>query len=239
MLVAAGMAAINCVYAGFVLTEPSVHREEPARGIAKTRVLENAFVRRMCLIYFIFTFAVVQLEAVFAFFMMDRFRYDARQVAFILVMMALIMVAIQGGAIRSLARRYGERNLLMAGALLLCLSFAVVPWVQLVPALLIPLAVASLGRGISQPSMLSLVSHASQSNTRGAVMGTFQSSASLARTTGPLVAGFIYDIYIGHPFLLGSVLMLVVLMLAAVLPAPHDVKIEDVELAMQGESTQL
>jgi Na+/melibiose symporter-like transporter len=108
-------------------------------------------VRRICLGYFAFTLGVTQLETVFAFFMMDRFGYDAREVAYILVLMALIMVAIQGGGLRALAPRYGERNLILGGASLLALCFAVVPFVPSVALLLVPLSISSIGRGISQP----------------------------------------------------------------------------------------
>ena len=46
-------------------------------------------------------------------------------------------------------------------------------------------------------------------------MGTFQSSASLARVVGPLVAGAFYDVWPASPFLLGAVLMAGVVALSA------------------------
>ena len=147
----------------------------------------------MCVINFIYTFGITQLEATFAFFMMDRFSYDAKEVAYILVLMALIMVLIQGGFIRSLAPRIGEKKLLLLGAIFLGVSFFFVPGSPSVHLLLIPLCVSAVGRGISQPSLLSIVSKFSPGDIRGSVMGTFQSSASLARIFGPVAAGLLYD----------------------------------------------
>jgi DHA1 family tetracycline resistance protein-like MFS transporter len=226
MLAAAAMAAVNLVFAAFTLKEPASHRSEESAGIGRLEALRTKGVGKMCSANFLFSFAVSQLETVFAFFMMDRFDYDVMKVAGILVLMAVIMIAIQGGAIRSLAARYGERTLLVAGALLLAGAFATVPWMHRVALLLVPLSVSAIGRGVSQPSLLSMVSQQTSEATRGSIMGTFQASASLARVLGPLAAGFLYDRSMGSPFLLASGLMLGVMAIGAALPAGLAVKSE-------------
>ncbi len=218
MLVAAGMAAANWIQAALRLPEPLRHQRDPAGSLGRLGVLQNPLVRRLCAANFTFAFAMTQLETVFAFFMLHRFRYDAREVAAILVMMALIMAVIQGGAIRGLAARFGEKSLLVGGAVMLGLSFAAVPWMNSVPLLLVPLAVSALGRAISQPSLLSMVSVAASPATRGVVLGAFQSGASLARVVGPLAAGALYDVSQGAPFGLASLLMVGVVSLGLSLP---------------------
>ena len=65
--------------------------------------------------------------------------------------------------------------------------------------LLLPLAVASVGRALVYPSLLALVSSAATPEDRGLVMGAFQSSASLARVFGPLTAGVLYDVAAALP----------------------------------------
>jgi DHA1 family tetracycline resistance protein-like MFS transporter len=218
MLVAAAMAAANFVYAIFVLREPDEHRREQA-GPELRDVLADPRVRRVCLANLFFSLAVTQLETVFAFLMMVRFDYDARSVAFILVLMALTMGAIQGGAIRSLAERYGERHLLVFGAALMAAAFVAIPFSHTVALLLVPLLVSAVGRGIGQPSMLSMVSSYATPTTRGAVMGTFSSRASLARALGPAPAGFLFDRSEAAPFLLAAGLLVVTLALCIRLPA--------------------
>jgi MFS family permease len=49
---------------------------------------------------------------------------------------------------------------------------------------------------------------------RGAAMGVFQSSASLARVFGPLAAGALYDAHKPLPFLLASALVVLAAALA-------------------------
>lgn len=212
MLVAAGMAAVNFLYGLVTLREPADHH--PGERQAALALPPPGTVRKLCAAAFVFTFGVSQLETVFAFFMIDTFSYEAREVAYILVMMALIMAIIQGGAIRHLATRFGERGLILAGSGLLAVSLAVVPGMPTVGLLLIPLAVASVGRALVYPSLLGLVSVAAKPEDRGLVMGAFQSSASLARVFGPLAAGMLYDAYAASPFLLAGALMIPVFVIA-------------------------
>ena len=218
MLVAAGLAGVNWLHAVMRLQEPPRHLLERGPELSRKDVLKNPLVRRLCLANFTFSFAVSQLETVFAFFMMDRFDYDAREVAFILVMMAVIMAGIQGGGIRRLVARVGEQRLMVSGALLLALSMAMIPWMGSVLLLLLPLAVSAVGRAISQPSMLGMVSIAASASARGTVLGVYQSAASLARVVGPLAAGALYDLSQGAPFTLAGLLMVAVLSIGAALP---------------------
>lgn len=212
LLAAAGLSLLNLLYAGVRLAEP--RRHHAVNEIVKTAVLKNRPILYMCAIHFIFTLGVTQLESIFAFFMMDRFKYNAMQVAYILVMMALIMVTIQGGLIRTLTKKCGERLLLIIGALILSLSFIMVPAPETVAFLLLPLALAAIGRGISQPSLLSLVSKKAEAHRRGAIMGTFQASASLGRVVGPLIAGVLYDYAQPFPFYFAAGILAVVFVMS-------------------------
>ena len=218
MLVAGGMAAVNFLYAAAVLKEPEIHRPAAVEGAVRLRTLANPVVRNLCLTYFLFTFALTQLETVFAYYMKDTFGYDAREFAGILVLMAFVMVAIQGGAIRRLVARYGEKTLLLFGVSLMVLAFFAIPWPGSVGILLVPLVLSAVGRAVSQPSMLGMVSFEATPTTLGTVMGTFQASASAARVLGPLAAGALYDRHHPAPFLLAGALLVVALGTAIVLP---------------------
>jgi DHA1 family tetracycline resistance protein-like MFS transporter len=212
MLFAAGLAACNLVFALVVLREPERRRSETSpRRLA---VLRDAVIRRLCAINFLQVFAVAQLETVFAFFMMDRFGYDAREVAFLLVAMAVVTGSVQGGAMRRLVARFGEKRLVLAGSAFLAAGFAGIPWMPVVPLLLLPLAVAAGGRGAAQPPLMGMTSLAAGPEERGAAMGVFQSSASLARVFGPLAAGALYDAHKPLPFLLASALVVLAAALA-------------------------
>ncbi len=217
MLFASALAAINFAFASWALAEPERHANRDA-GARRLEVLRDPAVRRLCSINLVFSLAVTQLESIFAYFMIDRFRYDAMRVAFILVGMAVLMGGVQGGAIRSLAARFGERKLALAGFALMAVSLLAVPFMPTVGWTLLPLALSAIGRGIGQPPVLSLVSMSAAPSERGSVMGTFQSSASLARVLGPAAAGALYALYPAGPFVLAAALMLITWRIAIGLP---------------------
>ncbi|MEN8185375.1 MAG: MFS transporter [Myxococcota bacterium] len=220
MLVAAGLAALNFGQAVFSLREPPRHARADGQGaeVRRLTVLRDPLIRWLCLSNLLFSVAVTQLETVFAFFMMDRFSYDAREVALILVGMAVVMGGIQGGGMKALSERFAERTLVIAGTGLLAGAFLALPASPSVGVLLAPLGVAAVGRAIVQPSLMSLVSVAAEPERRGIAMGTFQSAASLARVVGPVAAGWLYDREDAAPFWLAGGLLLAVALLARALP---------------------
>jgi multidrug resistance protein len=221
---AAGMATVNFVYAAVVLKEPVRHELATGAGVGRIEVLRNPSVARLTTVNLFFSLAVTQLEAMFAFYMIDRFDFDMRQVAFILVGMAFVMVLIQGGGMRRLAERFGERHLLLVGLLLMSVGIGSVPLSGSVALLMAPLMLAAVGRAIAQPPMMSWVSTLADERERGSVMGTFQSAASLARVLGPVVAGLAYEFSPAWPFWLGGMLLACALVTATTVRAaqPRD-----------------
>ncbi len=218
MLFASGLAAVNFAFATRYLREPA-HRSHEVDVITRREVLRgSALLRRLALVNFIFTFAVCQLESMFVYFMIKRFDYETWDVAWIMFAMAFVMMGIQGGAIRSLADRFGERQLLLTGVILMGATFLAIPYPSTVRVLIFLLVLSAAGRAISQPSMLSLVSLEATSSTRGVVMGSFQSAASAGRTIGPVVAGVLFDRYDGLPFLVAGALMMIAVPLCLNLP---------------------
>jgi predicted MFS family arabinose efflux permease len=217
LLFAAGLAALNAAAASVRLREPTRHTERAASADRRS-VLAQPTVRRLCVANFAFSAAVTQLETLFALFMLHRFGYGAREFAWLLVGMAVVMAAIQGGAMRALAESFPERGMIAMGSLGLAIAFVALPFTTSDLVLLAPLALAATSRAIVQPSMLALTSVAAATGARGEVMGAFQSAASIARVVAPLVGGFLYDWWFGAPFLLAAALVLAVVGLARALP---------------------
>lgn len=210
LLAAAGLSAANALYATAVLREPVRRPPEGGARVGRLDLLRIPALRRLCALYFVFSLAVTQLETVFPFFMNARFHYDASRVAVILVAMAVLMGGVQGGGMRALSARFREPRLVATGSLALGVAFLATLAAPTVAWLLLPLAVAAVGRAVAQPSLMSLASFAAPEEHRGLAMGTFQSSASLARVAGPLIAGALYDAWLGWPFALAGVLALAV-----------------------------
>jgi len=216
LFAAAGLAALNWVHAAARL------RETPRREVrtaSRRSVLRNPAVRWLCIANLVFSLAVTQLETVFQLFLIQRFQYAAWQVALLMVAMAAVMATVQGGGMKALSARFPERRLVWIGALVMAVCFVALPAIHALAPLLAILAVSAIGRAVIQPSMLSLASMQADPSERGAVMGAFQSAASLARVFGPFAAGWLYDRALATPFWLAGALALALSVLASTLPA--------------------
>ena len=217
LFVAAGLAALNWGHAAVRLPETQRHKSLAARP--RRSMLAEPSVRWLCLSNLVFALSVTQLETVFQLFLIERFHYAAWQVALLMVAMASVMATVQGGGMRALAARFPERRLVWVGSLAMAGCFVAVPEIHTIGLLLVVLALSAIGRAVIQPSLLSLTSQSADPSDRGAVMGAFQSAASLARVFGPFAAGWLYDHALATPFWLAGALAVALSLLASTLPA--------------------
>lgn len=148
------------------------------------------------------------LESIFVIWAFDRFGAGPRTVGLALFGVALLTVLMQGGLVRSLAPRLGEGVLGSLGAAAYACGLIIVGFAgRDVPLIGCGLALAGLGMGAFTPSASALASHQSRGADRGAVMGTYQASTSLARVIGPFASGYLYQLLgPSAPFLAGACL---------------------------------
>jgi MFS transporter, DHA1 family, tetracycline resistance protein len=173
--------------------ERSAHRE---RGPSAFRLLaERASLRSIAGAALLVTCAQGILESIFVIWAFARFGAGPRTVGLALFGVALLTVAMQGGFVRRLAPRLGEALLGSCGAAAYALGLALVALAgRNVPLVGAGLALAGLGMGAFTPSASALASRQSRGADRGAVMGTYQASTSLARVIGPFASGYIYEL---------------------------------------------
>jgi MFS transporter, DHA1 family, tetracycline resistance protein len=150
------------------------------------------------------------LESIFVIWAFARFAAGPRTVGLALFGVAVLSVVMQGGFVRMLAPRLGEALLGSLGAGAYALGLAVVALAgRSVPLIGVGLALAGLGMGAFTPSASALASRQSTDADRGAVMGTYQASTSLARVIGPFASGYIYALAgPDAPFWAGTLLAL-------------------------------
>jgi MFS family permease len=127
---------------------------------------------------------------------------------------------VQGGLIRHFQRILGLKKMLMIGAPMVAIGLTIMPLpskenfylVQVIAVLLL-----SLGNGMLMPSINSLVSINTPKDIQGQMLGSMQSIGSLARSIGPLFAGYLYLQHFTAPYWMGGLLMLAVWILALML----------------------
>jgi DHA1 family tetracycline resistance protein-like MFS transporter len=133
------------------------------------------------------------LESIFALWALNRFGAGPRTVGFALFGAALVAVVMQGGLVRVLVPRIGERALAQAGIASYVVGLLLVALAgDSLMAAALGLLFCGAGMGAFSPSVSALASRQSHGGNRGAVMGTYQAATSLARVIGPFVAGPVY-----------------------------------------------
>jgi DHA1 family tetracycline resistance protein-like MFS transporter len=140
---------------------------------------------------------------------MNRYGLGPRSVGLAIFALAIVAVLVQGGLMRVLAPRFGEHRLALAGVLGYFLGLTGVALAHDLPWVIAALVVCGFGAGLYNPTASALASREANEQNRGAVMGTFQSSTSLARVLAPFLAGTIYERFGPNaPFLLAALITL-------------------------------
>lgn len=161
----------------------------------------------------VFLFAAMR-EAILALWLHDRFAFDTHTIGLVFTMNGVTIAIVQIVFTGRLAERYGALATLRAGMVSFGLS-----WLGLVlaPGLAvvgIAIVLGAVGTAFFGTSLQTLVSTRASARNRGAVMGLYQSSSSLARFFGAAFSGSLFGLA-GRdmPFLVGALAMLPALLL--------------------------
>lgn len=230
--VSAGLSVVNLVFALKYLPE-SLPVANRTQKLGKLSVIDMAALRKVLqvpgvglilLIAFnsIFWFAGVQ--AIFRLFTLDAFQMNIEHTGRVLGLVGLISVIVQGGLIGRLNRRFGEIRLLGAALVLMAAGFVMHGLsVSLgVTAFLIASGVTAAGTALHMPSVSSYISRRVGADVQGATLGVMQSSGALARATGPLLWGLLYDsLGLRVPFYIGAGAIALLILVIPRLPRLH------------------
>jgi DHA1 family tetracycline resistance protein-like MFS transporter len=217
----------------FTLKEslPPEKREElqPAGSRESGTSLRDLVAQRpfllVLLIGFFASLAFSALPAIFALFA-DRelFNELARPertqlyIGLMLTFLGMMQVVTQLAFLKPLVTRLGERRLLLVGQSSLMVASIGMSQAEGAIVATLLLAPYAFGRGVSEPSLQSLVTRFGDERARGRLLGLYQSARSLALIFGPVWAGFAFEqISPRSVFLIGAVITLIALTFALLL----------------------
>lgn len=199
-LLASGLSMTALVVAFFALAESRPADLTPRRGLPPQfdiqtwrRLFERRTLGMILLILFLFILAFAGMETTVTLVGKDHFQFDQMDLAYLFLFMGIIVAGIQGGGIGPLTKKFGERSVVAAGALSLCLGLALVPLIDNPRYLYVVAFFIALGQGAGYPSLTSLVTKTSPREEHGSSLGISSSVASLSRIVGPIAGGFLYD----------------------------------------------
>ena len=184
--------------------------------------LEAGPARRTNTLWFIFTLAFAGMEFTLPFLAAERFAYTPGTMVRIFVFLGLVLIVTQGGVVRRVAPRFGERRVLLAGLALVVVGQFVTGLAPTPVWLYVGLAFLGAGSGLVSPASSALVSLYGRAEQQGRMLGVYRALGSLARGFGPIVACLIYW-WLGARVLysLGGMLVVAPFVLGLRLPQPE------------------
>lgn len=184
----------------------------PRFGVAVSRVILGNFLLLL---------AFSGMEFTLAFLARDRYGWGPAGIAGMFVSIGLILAVVQGGLVRRLAPRFGERTLALAGLVLVAAGLGGIAAGTSLALFWTAITVLSVGSGLVLPTLSALVSLHAEEQVQGEVMGRFRSLGALARAIGPFAAALLYwRAGPEAPYWAGCAFLLLPLLLVARVPAP-------------------
>ncbi|MCY7351047.1 MAG: TCR/Tet family MFS transporter [Cytophagaceae bacterium] len=222
--VAAGLALLNWLYGYFILPEslkPENRRPfdwKRANPVGSLLHLQRypviiSLVASLVCIYI----AGHAMQSTWTFFTMERFKWNEKWVGLSLAFIGVTAAIVQGGLIRILIPKLGQKRAVYLGLSLyalgfLCFAFANRSWMMF--AFMIPYALG----GIAGPSLQGIISSQVPANEQGELQGALTSLISVTAIIGPVLMTNLFAYFTapgnptyfpGAPFLLGAVLSVV------------------------------
>ena len=171
---------------------------------------------------FLVYFAAQAVQSVWTFYTIKKFNWNEAVIGYSLGVVGLLVAIVQGGLIRIILPKLGQKRsiwigLLLYSAGLLLFAFASEGWMMF--AFLIPYCLG----GIAGPALQGYMSNSVPANEQGELQGGLTSLVSLSSIFGPLLMTWSFYFFTkpgapfqfpGAPFAIGAILMLLSALLA-------------------------
>ena len=243
--IALGMALVNALLVLFLLPETRKKQEQASEHKSEGpitlfsgwgKVVRHKAIFSLVLVNLLYTLAFTGMETVFPLLTQKNFGWNATQNGYVFTYVGILIVLMQGGLVRQLVKRWGERNLMLFGLVLLGLGLLMLIWSTNLAFMLVAVGILSIGDGAVTPTSSAVLSLISPTDEQGEILGFAQGMGGLGRTIGPLVAGTLFSIGPGMPFLAGGLFAL----LAILVTLPVMTKIQrSIELHKQETGSEV
>ncbi|MDQ8203026.1 MFS transporter [Pelagicoccus sp. SDUM812003] len=212
------------IRARFVESLPPENRgasKLPRNPIARLTQPQSGAVRRTNLAYLVYILAFSGMEFTLSFLGVERFGYTPGDITKMMIFIGFILIVVQGGIVRRLAPKIGEKATALAGLTLVAIGLGFLSRAETQPLLYTGLGFMALGAGLCSPTLTSLVSLYAKPEEQGRALGVFRSLGSLGRAIGPVAASFIFWWFGSDTlYLAGAAIVVVATALCLRLPRP-------------------
>jgi len=150
-------------------------------------------------LFFILTFSFANIYGTFALLGIQVYGFSDKQNGYMFGITGIVSALVQGIFIGKISKFVNKKTVIIIGSLLISLNLGLIPYAVNFLGLAIVSVFLSIGTGLLQPTVLSLISEVSSESEQGMILGINQSMSAFARMLGPLWGGFAFE-YLGYPF---------------------------------------
>ena len=173
-------------------------------------------------VLFLVSLAQYSLNSTFVLYTDYRYDWGPKQVGIALAMVGLFTAIVQGGLVRRLAPRFGNRRLMLTGLGFAAAGYALFGFTPHAWLFMVAIPLLCLG-GLASPPAQSIMTHQVDPAEQGRLQGSLSSLRSLAGIFGPLLFANLFALFIskhaptphlpGIAYVLAAVLVLAALVL--------------------------
>ena len=191
-LLAAGLAFANAAYGWLVLPESlspdkrrafDWRRANPVGALGRLRVAHPRTLL-LAVTVFIWSMSYQSLYSVWSYFGIERFDWTPAQVGWSLAAVGLSGAIVQGVLSRKLIPRFGQRNIIIAGAVSAMVGYSIYAFAGQGWMMYVGIAVSAL-QGLVFPCLQGMMSADVSPSEQGELQGTVSSVQALSSIMGP------------------------------------------------------
>lgn len=202
---AAGLALLNFLYGWFVLPESlPVEKRAPrfdwshANPLGSIGLLKRyPQVFGLAIVVLLANLAHYVYPSVFVLFADYRFQWGPREVAWVLAMVGVFSVIVQGGLIGPIVKRLGERRALLLGLGCGVVGFVIYGFAGVGWVFLVGIPISALW-GLAAPATQAMITRQVGPEVQGRIQGALMSLVSLAGIFGPMLFAGTFALFIGE-----------------------------------------
>jgi DHA1 family tetracycline resistance protein-like MFS transporter len=181
-------------------------------------------VMALASVFFLISLAQYSLNSTFVLYTDFRYGWGPKAVGIALALVGLCTAIVQGGLVRRLAPKFGDRRLMLVGLAFAVAGYAAFGFAPHAWMFMAAIPLLCLG-GLAGPPAQSIITHQVDAAEQGRLQGALSSLRSLAGIIGPLLFANLFALFIskhaplphfsGVAFLLAAVLTVMALWLTA------------------------
>ena len=175
------------------------------------QVLSTAPISTLILIFFLLSLGFSGMQGTYALFVQAKFAWGPTQVGYIFALIGVIAIVTQVKVLSLVTAKLGEYQTLIVSVLILALGFGIISLTGYLPLFLVGNALIPLGNSLANPTLSAIATESIPKEEYGETLGLLQSSGSLGRIFGPVMAAEIFQRYNHNaPMLVSSIIFILV-----------------------------